>query len=215
MDEGICMSYNNLKYNSRLIILALLASIILSLSVPLIKEHINISSAKDNGEPIISWDFSNNQDPIEWAYRFEEDSNYSGIENSSIEEKSGMLVLNVDYSQNAKTNYSQAEVEYTGNLPLHMKDSNYASLDFYYDSSLLDGSFLVKLSSSDCNINKIVAIDTSKSEKYSGTIKKVKVSFEFDSITQEDTNNLSFMIIGNNTSYNGELFIDNIEFIKK
>ena len=208
------MSFKNLKNNSRFIILALLASISLSVIVPLMKNQFGISHASNSTTPIISWDFSDNKDSNSWSYSPSDEVNYVSND-SKLSTDRGMLKLSVDYSNNSLENYSQTGITYSENFPLQVKGVNHASFDFIYDSTLLNGSFLAKIHSDDCKLDKLVTIDTLKAVSYAGTLKKVQVQFEFEPIANETTNNLSICIIGNKTSYKGDLRIDNIKMFAK
>ncbi len=214
MIGGIFVSFTNLKNNSRLMILALLASIIVSALIPLMRNKITFLHAKQDIKPVSLWDFSQNDTTLLWQFQKPADSEYQGEDNSSIGQNSGMLVLNVDFSNNKDTNYCQVQIACMDKNKMQLKDCNHASFDFIYDSNQLDGDFLFKLQSNDCDINNLTTLNKSATTDYTDSLKKASISFDFNKIQNENTDDLCIQIIGNKTSYKGELYIDNIGFYK-
>lgn len=160
-----------------------------------------------------TWDFT---DGIgSWAYNSGWDYQYSGTDNTSVAAEDGKLKVNIDYSQDGDKSWSQLAIGEWGTLAV--SGANKMTLDFYYDSSLLDGNFSMKTviqyqdgETYPSAVEATTAIDTANAETVSGNIKKAKVTFNFDAISQTECCNIMLCLVGVNTTYTGAVWIDDL-----
>ncbi len=159
-----------------------------------------------------TWDFSGGLGP--WHYGGVWD--YSGTPELTYDAAvgDGAAKLTVDFTNNAKKSWSEIKLE-NGALPLALEGYNVVTYDFYFNpKSMSSGTFKTKLyMTSDKNqevVNTYPDIDLDSAEPIAGTsLKKVNVHIPF---APANANVAYFMIsiVGSNTDYKGELYIDQI-----
>ena len=205
----------NKKMRKRILPLTLSATFLLSglpgTYVPAALQSIcGINSAR--AAEAQTWDFSNGLGS--WHYGGIWD--YSGTPELSYDAiiGNGAAKLTVDFTKNAKTSWSEIKLE-NGALPFALEGYNVVTYDFYFNpKSMSSGTFKTKLyMTSDKNqevVNAYPDIALDSAEPVEGTdLKKVKVHIPF---SPANVNIAYFMIsiVGNNTDYKGDVYIDNI-----
>lgn len=149
------------------------------------------------------WDFETGIDG--WYY----DGTWDNDGENSIEwnEQYQALQMNVDYSKNAASTWSEIKASFWGD-DFKASGANRLTFDFIYDAAkLTKGMFKTKIFSNS-GVNTDVTINLENAQDYEGTLKKVPVSFTFD---QKDIiNGITIGIIGYETDYQGAVYIDNV-----
>ena len=142
----------------------------------------------------------------------------------TVEAYNGMLQVNVDYSKNADTSWSQIGVREWKDV--NIQGATKETFDFYYDPTLLTtGGFSVKADiqyaagndkyPSVISDGVIVNVDTESAVDAENGLKKVPVTIEFPSaIEQETCCNIVICIVGVSTPYSGPVYIDNLKMVK-
>jgi mannan endo-1,4-beta-mannosidase len=122
----------------------------------------------------------------------------------------GSMQLQVDYSGNATTSWSEAKVLYTFAQQKELEGYNRFSFDFIYDpTKMTSGSFNAKISTGIIDTN--TTIDTSKAVNYGAGLKKATAIIELLS-APNSVYNFTIGLVGSNTDYKGSLYIDNVTF---
>ena len=120
--------------------------------------------------------------------------------------------MNVDYSKDITSTWSEIKTSFWGD-EFKAPGVNKLTFDFIYDSAKLQkGMFKTKVFSNS-GVNTDVTINLDNAEDYDGTLKKVPVSLSFD---QKDIENgITIGIIGYETDYQGEVYLDNVTLISQ
>lgn len=193
-----------------------LAVTITSLNVP----NFSGSKTKDvqaatKSNVLQSWDFSSGI--TDWKYGGADwEYQYSGGSNTSIAADDQILKVSLDYSKDSANSWSQLGVCNWNSKGMNLTGANKVTLDFIYDESkLTTGGFTIK-AFSNAGINEYVAVDTTKAVTLSGSLKKVPVTLSFNELASADAvNDFSICVIGNNTTYQGNVWIDNVNIISE
>ena len=151
-----------------------------------------------------------------WYYGQGWEYNYQGAANSSVKQENGMLRVNTDFSKDVAQTWSQLAACVWDNAGMDLTGCNEASLDFFYDRTILKkGSFKIKLYSGEL-INTTVDVDLADAEEVEGTdLIKVPVHFYFEPLTDATAvNDIAVCIVGCETDYVGPLYLDNIMLMK-
>lgn len=154
------------------------------------------------------WDFATGLDG--WYY----DGTWDNDGENSVEwnEQYQALQMNVDYSKNADSTWSEIMSSFWGD-DFKVSGVNKLTFDFIYDSAkLTKGAFKSKVFSNS-GVNTDVTINLESAEDYDGTLKKVPVSFTFDETDIE--NGITIGIIGYETDYQGAVYLDNVTLISE
>ena len=155
-----------------------------------------------------TWDFATGIDG--WYY----DGTWDNDGDNSIEWNEGYeaLQMNVDYSLNADSTWSEIKASFWGDDFL-VSGVNKLTFDFIYDSAALTtGSFKAK-AFSNSGVNTDVNINLDNAEDYDGTLKKVQVSLSFDE--KDIENGITIGIIGYETDYQGVVYLDNVSLVSE
>lgn len=165
---------------------------------------------------VLGWNFDNLENGTSgwdnggsWDYKGNLDVSY---DETTI--GNGALKLNVDYSKNVETSWSEIKIQ--NNFENHIKMNGYNMLtyDFIYNPSCMTtGAFQTKLFING-SVDTYVPIKFDNLEDIDGGLKKAKVTVKFTSINKE-VDGIIIGIIGSNTDYKGDIFIDNIELSKE
>lgn len=120
--------------------------------------------------------------------------------------KSNALKISVDYTGNENISWSEGKITNSFNTPYLLDGKNYFTMDFYYPSEWND--FSIKLFSDKILDGEATIID--KTEVDNGYIKS-KVALKFN---PQDTaiSSLTVGIVGKNTNFKGDVYIDNLTF---
>lgn len=171
------------------------------------------SDSDDSAETVISWDFTDGIDG--WYYNSGWNSSYDGEGSVSHEEE--MLKVDVDYSANSSSTWSQTAVSYSTSEGMDLSDVNSLTMDFYYNpAAKTTGSLKVK-AYADFGINVDLDVDEENAEDVTvgdAAMKKVSVTFSFDALTETAATDFSIALIGYMTDYQGSLYLDNVAFCK-
>ena len=150
-----------------------------------------------------TWDFETGIDG--WYY----DGTWQNDGDNSIEwnEQYEALQMNVDYSLNADSTWSEIKASFWGD-DFYVTGVNKLTFDFIYDSAKLNtGSFKAKVFSNS-GVNADVNIKLDNAEDYDGTLKKVQVALSFDE--KDIENGITLGIIGYENDYQGVVYLDNV-----
>ena len=157
-----------------------------------------------------TWDFSKGTDS--WEYNKAWDNDYSGGASTKVKAEDGKLRVDVDFSKDGGKSWSQMAVTLWHNSGMSIKGATHVSLDFYYRPDLLDGNFSMKMYSN-AGIDALTALDVKETEdvKIGGVAyKKATLDFIFPAIQSDKVQDLAFCLAGQNTTYKGTLYIDNL-----
>lgn len=122
----------------------------------------------------------------------------------------GSMKLDVDYSANSESSWSEAKFAYTFAETKDLNGYNQFSFDFIYDpAKMTTGSFKAKLFSGSIDTN--ANIDTGKAVDCGNGLKKATVTLDFASAANS-VNEFSVGLVGSNTDYKGSVYIDNVTF---
>lgn len=157
---------------------------------------------------VAQWTFDENIDG--WYY----DGTWDNKGDNSVVWNEGYkaLQMNVDYSKDVTSTWSEIKTSFWGD-EFKAPGVNKLTFDFIYDSAKLQkGMFKTKVFSNS-GVNTDVTINLDNAEDYDGTLKKVPVSLSFD---QKDIENgITIGIIGYETNYQGEVYLDNVTLISQ
>ncbi|MCD8189103.1 MAG: hypothetical protein LUD78_02605, partial [Clostridiales bacterium] len=146
-----------------------------------------------------------------WYYGSGWEWQYSGADNSSVTQENGMVKATVDFSADSGYSYSKMAISYYSDGGVSLEGVNQVTLDFYYDeANMTSGSFQMTFYSDVLQIGE-TAVDMSAAETVEDTLKKVTVTLTGDSASGS-VNGITFCLIGVNTDYQGDLWLDNIQF---
>lgn len=183
-------------------------------------------AAPISGEEVIvkAWNFDDgigSWGNAGWDYQYDGEAATTAAEN-------GMLKINVDYSKNAETSWSQIGVQEWKEV--NLQGVSKTTFDFYYDPTKLgSGSFSIKeaiqystgededgntITAEAIGGNVTASVNTENAEDAENGLKKATVTVEFDEVTQETCCNVVICIVGQNTGYQGAVYIDNLKMIK-
>ncbi|MGN0145115.1 MAG: glycosyl hydrolase, partial [Clostridium sp.] len=121
----------------------------------------------------------------------------------------------LDYSNEGENSWSEYKLQNNLDESINLNGYNVLTYDFIYDpSAYKKGSFKTKLFMKDIEnenqkVETDIVIDLNNAEKLENGLKKVKVTIEF---ANKDINiqGITLGIIGSNTTYKGNIYIDNI-----
>lgn len=127
---------------------------------------------------------------------------------------SGSLKLNVDYSNNIDTSWSEVKIQNNFDNNVNISGYNLLTYDFIYNpAAMTTGSFQTKLFINGV-VDTYLPISFENVEDVEGGLKKAKVTIKFSGVNT-DISGVIIGIIGSNTDYKGDIFIDSIEFSKE
>lgn len=179
---------------------------------------LQVSAAETTIIPVQYWDFS--QDAAGWYYGDEDWAyQYSGNENSKVsyDEERDALKATVDYSKDSDISWSQAGICFYDNDGMNLAGVNNVTFDIFYDTSLrTKGGFSVK-AFSNVGVDQHISIDPDMEEIVEGTLVKNQVSINFAALSEEKgsvVNDFTLALIGVNTDYKGDIWIDNVSLNK-
>ncbi|MBO5031735.1 MAG: hypothetical protein J6D08_07590 [Lachnospiraceae bacterium] len=159
-----------------------------------------------DSKTLMLWDFED--DIAGWYY----DGTWDNDGDNSViwSEQYQALEMNVDYSQNASSTWSEIKTSFRGD-DFKASGANALTLDFIYDADKMKaGSFKIKLFSNS-GIDENAAVDFTGAEDYDGSLKRVKCTIRFDETDIED--GITLGIIGCETDYQGVVYLDNIALL--
>lgn len=198
--------------SEKLMVLVLSCTIISSQVPALVFATTNVTIENE----VLGWNFDNLENGTSgwdnggsWDYKGNLDVSY---DETTI--GNGALKLNVDYSKNVETSWSEIKIQNNFENNIKMNGYNMLTYDFIYNPScMITGSFQTKLFINGL-VDTYVPIKFENLEDIDGGLKKAKVTVKFTSINKE-VDGIIIGIIGSNTDYKGDIFIDNIELSKE
>lgn len=127
----------------------------------------------------------------------------------------GSMKLTLDFTNDSTNTWSEVKIN-SEFEEININGYNLLSFDFIYDSSIMTkGSFKTKVWAKDVDgnegvINKDVEIKFNETEDLGNGLTKVRATVPF-SLVDANIEGFTFSIIGNETNYKGDIYIDNIE----
>jgi mannan endo-1,4-beta-mannosidase len=122
------------------------------------------------------------------------------------------LKLDVDYSGNSTSAWSEAKINYTFAQATELKGYNRFSFDLIYDPlRMTAGSFTGKLFAGGSNANIDLNKAISGAADFGSGLKKATVELTLTG-DANSINGFTIGLVGSNTDYKGSLYIDNVTF---
>lgn len=159
------------------------------------------------------WDFSDGNQSWKYDNSWAGES-YTGDGSCSWDEERQMLKVSLDYSGNTDNGWSQTGVSITDSRGIDYAPYKVLSFDLYYDTGAFStGQLTVKPYSDNIfqdqmsNMNQAPAVDAGDGRKM------VTLSMLCDTAMtkKEKPQTLMLLLIGNNTDYCGDIWLDNIK----
>jgi Carbohydrate binding module 27. len=183
-------------------------------NIKIVKNEGSNNSDIPSVEPI-QWNFDSDANGWsyggQWAYNGPTDNvvNYDASTTGS-----GALKLSLDYSKDSSASWSEFKVNKDLGVTTSFNGYNVLTYDFIYDpSKMTTGKFQTKFSIGD-SLSATGEIDLNNSENIGEGLKKAQVKIQFVPKNVE-VNSITFGIVGSNTDYKGDIYIDNIKFNKE
>ena len=165
-------------------------------------------------DPTVLSDLATESDFANWGTETGYQYFHGGSENAvpvlAYDAANQRLQVALDYTANAKTDWSEAKVTYTPEKPADVSNYNQISVDVIYPDEL-DGLKMKFFAQG--VINKDMAVDESTAEDVDG-MKKVTVTMGFTPTTTP-LESLTIGIIGVSTSFKGNIYMDNLVLSQK
>ena len=126
----------------------------------------------------------------------------------------GALKLNLDFTNDTEVSWSEVKLQNDFKEKININGYNVLTYDFIYNpQSMTMGSFKTKLYS-DGAIDSYEDIKLLELEDIEGGLKKARVKVKFPSVNKE-IESLTLSIIGVNSNYKGDIYIDNIQLYQE
>ncbi|XCP85693.1 glycosyl hydrolase [Roseburia hominis] len=169
-------------------------------------------SAREAKSVPAATEFAGLEEAGSWYYGGGWEYQYSGADNSAVAMENGMVKATVDYSADADKDYSKMAISSWNDDGISFEEVTKVTLDFYYDEAkMTSGSFKLTVNSDALNVGD-TALDLSAAEVVDGTLKKLPVTLKCDA-ANGSVNGITFCLIGVNTDYKGDIWLDNIQFV--
>lgn len=174
-------------------------------------DNIQFAAGSEDGTPPVT-SLSGLEETGSWYYGNGWESNYHGAVNSAVRQETGMVRATVDYSADAAQNYSKLAISYWNDGGVTFENITKVTFDLYYDTAkMTQGRFKIGVTS-DALAVEDVDLDLTKAEAVSGTLKKLPVTLVCENAFGT-VQGISFLLIGVNTDYKGDIWLDNIQFV--
>ena len=157
----------------------------------------------------VSWDFS---DGTTQGWGFEGVWAHTGKPEVSFEPTigDGSLKLSLDFTNDTDASWSEVKLKNAFAEDMNINGYNMLTYDFIYNpANMTIGSFKTKLYS-DGAIDTYTDIKLEELEDLDGGLKKAKATIKFPSVNK-DISDLILAVIGVNTNYKGDIYLDNIQ----
>lgn len=159
-------------------------------------------------------DFVGLEEQGSWYYGSGWEYQYSGAENSAVTQENGLVKATVDYSADADKGYSKMAISNWNDDAVSFENVTQVTFDLYYDeANMTAGTFKIAVNSDVLNVDD-TGLDLSKASVVEGTLKKLPVVLHCDKANGA-INGITFCLIGVNTDYKGDFWLDNVQFIKE
>ncbi|SCW74398.1 Carbohydrate binding module 27 [Lachnospiraceae bacterium C10] len=162
-----------------------------------------------------SFDFNKGIDG--WYYGAGWEWDYDSGKTTTIEAENGELRMNVDFSKNSSSGWSQTTAVYENKDGMNLTGSNQARVDLIYDEkNMTTGAIGVKLYT-DEGLGAFGLADMTQAVDLGDGRKKTTVSFTFDSLGTESgkVKKFAIQLVGQNTDYKGAIWLDNLTIGQK
>ena len=162
-----------------------------------------------------SFDFNKGIDG--WYYGAGWEWDYDSGKTTTIEAENGELRMNVDFSKNSSSGWSQTTAVYENKDGMNLTGSNQARVDLIYDEkNMTTGAIGVKLYT-DEGLGAFGLADMAQAVDLGDGRKKTTVSFTFDSLGTESgkVKKFAIQLVGQNTDYKGAIWLDNLTIGQK
>lgn len=200
------------KLFQKRVMAALLSGALLAGSVPALPISgltVFAQESEESAEEVLkSWTDQSGYES--WYYGDGWEYNYSGKENSAVayDAEQDAIQVTVDYSKDAEQSWSQMAVCYYEE-GMDLTGAAKLDFDFLYDTTKMTGGFQAKVYA-DAGLDVYVPVDMETAETVAGNINKVHVSIPFAEPVSQAFNQLAICMIGNNTTYKGNLWLKDI-----
>ena len=180
----------------------------------------NLSSDKQElveQDPTILSDLNDEAQANQWAGETGYQYFHGGTENAASEVSydanngDGRLKVSLNYTANSGESWSEAKVKFTPEKAVDISNYNQVSVDLIYpeNSNISKIKFF-----SNSGINKDTSIDTSEATDAGNGYKKVTITLGFSPSTTP-LDDLTIGLIGVNSSFNGDVYLDNLILSQK
>ncbi|MGN8774140.1 glycosyl hydrolase [Candidatus Weimeria sp. HCP3S3_B5] len=168
-------------------------------------------SAKET--TLASFDFNKGIDG--WYYGKGWEYQYDSGSSTTVDADCGALRMNVDFSKNSDSDWSQTTAVYETKNPMNLTGATKASLDLIYDARQMTGGNLGVKLYTDEGLSATATADLTKAETVSGDKKKVHLAFSFDALDGKSkaVKKFAIQLVGIKTAYKGSVWIDNVTII--
>ena len=181
---------------------------------------INITTEKPEltkQDPTVLSDLKDASQAGQWAGETGHQYFHGGTENAAPEVSydanngDGRLKVSLNYTANSGESWSEAKVKFTPEKAVDISNYNQVSVDLIY----LENSNISKIKFfSNSGINKDTSIDTSEATDAGNGYKKVTITLGFSPSTTP-LDDLTIGLIGVNSSFNGNVYLDNLTLSQK
>ncbi len=187
----------------------------LSISNVKVTNYTNDVPTIEEKDPTVLSDLATESDFANWGTETGYQYFHGGSDNSvpvlAYDVANQRLQVALDYTTNAKTDWSEAKVTYTPTTPADVSNYNQISVDIIYPDEL-DGLKMKFFAQG--VINKDMAVDESTAETVENGMKKVTVTMGFTPTTTP-LESITIGIIGVSTSFKGNIYMDNLALSQK
>ncbi len=145
-----------------------------------------------------------------WYFAAGWEYNYSGA--SAVTQDNGMVKITVDFSNDADKGYSKMSFSCWSDEPVTFKNVTQVAFDLYFDAAgMTQGRLRMAVNSEALNVDDY-DLDLDQAETVAGTLKKLPVVMPCEN-AYGAAQSITFSVIGLNTDYAGDLWLDGIRFI--
>ncbi|MDE7477555.1 MAG: glycoside hydrolase family 26 protein, partial [Lachnospiraceae bacterium] len=179
-------------------------------------DNLVVKAVNESGDlPPVEGDLALALDASAWkvtaGYQY---TGQSEIRNENIGDKN-FLVFNMDYSNDSTQGWSEAKFDYTHSESVAtLQGYNAFKADIYYKpTDKTSGSFGIKLFSNSPDINKDATIPVGEPADIDGLEGYYKAEYVLNlKIPAGEFQNLTLGLVGKNTDYKGDIYLDNMRF---
>lgn len=158
------------------------------------------------------WDFDTSVEGWQFDDSWAGDG-YHGTSDCVHDDEQGMLKVDLDFSQDSANGWSQPGISIVEESGFDFSNYTVLSLDLYYDAAAFTtGQLTFKVVSGNVFQEQMTGLYDMETEDAGGGLRKATVAFSISSgyALSEFPEKLMLLIVGNNTDYQGALWIDNI-----
>lgn len=147
-----------------------------------------------------------------WYFASGWEYNYSGLSNTGITQVNGMVKVTADFRKDVDKGYSKMSFSYWDDGRITFNNVSKVGMDLYFDaSSITTGGLRLAVNSESLDVSDF-DLDLSAAETVRGTLKKLSLILPCEN-AYGSTQSVTFSLIGLNTDFAGDIWLDNIRFI--